>query len=163
MKLTVLTHDKTYEGGTDKLLSYCNKNNIDLNSNEVLYLSVDRKILVSKKEIETYEIMNKLIGLKINRKIVEESFDCSDPFRWEDWEKGNEITCGYEQLISIIFFILLNEDKKILIIDHIEQNLHIAVALHLIKTISNNFNFSNFIFTAYQDYILEKYPIYKGE
>jgi len=157
MKLTVLTHDKTYNGGTDRLLSHCNEKNIDLNSDDVLYLSIDRKILVSKEEIEACEVMCKLMGEEISRQKIEYSFSITDPFRWNAWRKEKEITCGYEQLLSVIFFILLNENKKILIIDHIEKNLHVLTTLHLIKMILSNFNFSDFIFTTYQESVLDRY------
>jgi len=157
MKLTILTHDKTYYGGTDRLLSYCNEKNIDLNSNEVLYLPIDRKILVSKEEIEAYEVMSKLIDEKFNRKNIENMFSISDPFRWNAWRKEKVITSGYEQLLSIIFFILLNGNKKVLVIDHIEKNLHVLTTIYLIRVILNNFNFSDFIFTTYQESVLIKY------
>ena len=159
MKLTILTHDKTYDGGTDRLLSHCNKNNIVLNGKEVLYLPIDRKILVSKEEIEAYEIMSKLMGEKFNRKNIENIFSISDPFRWNAWRKEKVITSGYEQLLSIIFFILLNSNKKILVIDHIEQNLHVLTTIHLIRMILSNFDFSDFIFTTYQESVLNKYLI----
>jgi len=161
MYLKVLTHSSSFEKGTRVLLDYCKENNIDLNGDDVLYFPIDRKISISKEDIEKYnslgyEIMGKLTNTNfITREKIESAFDISDPFKWEDWKIGNEITCGYEQILNMIFSALIN-NKKILIIDHLEQNLHLLSALFLGKIFILHGNFSHIILTTYQDVILNK-------
>ena len=163
MRLKVLSHPSSLEMGTRNLLDYCKKNNIDLNSDEVLYFPIDRKILVSRDEIDAYDIMNKLTdGLSL-RESIERAFDVSDPFKWEDWTLGADINCGYEQILNFLFVVSFKK-RDTIVIDRIEKNLHVTTALYLIKILIDDLKIKNVIITTYQDTIIEWYnDMVKGE
>ena len=141
------------------LLDYCEKENINLNGKDVLYFPIDRRISISKDEMEAIDIMRKLTMGKTFREEIECCFDIFDPFKWESWENGGEITCGYDQLMNLMFRVYIDK-PSILIIDHIEQNLHILVANYLIEVFNSNPLISQIIFTTYQENILKKVEDY---
>ena len=154
MNLKVLSHPSSLEMGTRNLLDYCKKNNIDLNSDEVLYFPIDRKILVSRDDIDAYDIMNKLIGELSLRESIERAFGIHDPFKWEDWKLDADITCGYEQILNFLFVISFKK-RDTIVIDHIEKNLHVITAKYLIKILIEDLKIPNVIITTYQDTIIE--------
>ena len=170
MNLVILTDENSYENGTKKLDQYLKEKNIDLVSSDVLFFPIDRKITISKEEIEKYEsveyvMMGKLTNTHyITREDTEAAFDIHDPFHWEDWEIGKNIACGYEQILNMIFSIISSKNKKILVIDHLEQNLHVLTTIYFLNNLLNNKNFTDIIITTYQPSILERFKeyTYKG-
>ena len=169
MNLVILTDDFSYENGTKKLDRYLKEKDIDLASNDVLFFPINRKITVSKEEIEKYnslkyKMMGKLTNTYyITREDVEKYFDIRDPFSWENWESDKEITCGYEQLLNIMFSVISNEDKKILVIDKLEQKLHVLTATFLLSNLMDSKRFIDIIITTYQPHILERFKDYVYE
>ena len=72
------------------------------NDENVFYFKENRKMQISKTQIENYNLLSKCNGNNI-LKIIEYCYDMSDPFEFEKIQIGYPITCGYLQILNFIF------------------------------------------------------------
>lgn len=134
----------------------------------VLYFETNRRLSISKEEIDSICVYQKLtLGFNILEGI-EQSFDISDPFILEEMKVGDLIHCGYMQLVNLFFNLEKRhqESKKgiILIIDNVELNLHPLVERELIKVLNTYKMIKKVIVSTYtwnKDFILPDTKIIK--
>lgn len=163
---TIIIKGFNFSGKT-KLLEAIRDEYMSRNKN-VLYFGTDRRLSVSKEEIDSICVYQKLIlGFNILEGI-EQAFDMSDPFILEEMKVGDLIHCGYMQLVNLFFNLERNyrDSKKeiILIIDNVELNLHPLVERELIKVLNTYKMIKKVIVSTYtwnKDFILPNTKIIK--
>jgi predicted ATP-dependent endonuclease of OLD family len=133
------------------------------NGENVLYFETNRRLSISKDDMDSICVYQKLtLGFDILDGI-QQSFDMSDPFILEEMKVGDLIHCGYMQLVNLFFslerFHQKDKRKIILIIDNFELNLHPLVQRHLIKILNDYKIIKKIILSTYEwneDFILPK-------
>lgn len=147
-----------YEEGSKLLTRYCK------NIKDMLYFPFDRKITIDKEDlIRPYDVMRQLEGKSPLIKVIEQAYDLNDPFRYQEWEKGNRIISGYEQVMNLIFSILkYSNSNTTIVIDHFEQKLHELLARKLLNDLLGGelFVFKQLIITTYRSSLLDQFKDY---
>lgn len=126
-------------------------------SENLLYLEKDRKLTITKDDIEMTKFTFQLEenGYDLQNEI-EEAYDIKDQFAFENCKYGERINSGYLQLINLFFNIYLHKsDNLIVAIDLIEQNLHELLRVKLVKDILKFKKVKRLIITTYSQSILE--------
>lgn len=155
---------------SDKISDFYNKDLIFLKEqyekkNNVLYFPANRKLLIKTEQINTDDerVMNKLAYGKnfTLKELIEYSYDMKDPFAFENCGYGEKIHCGYLQIMNILYQIKLsNYSDLIVIIEHIENNLHPLIQYKFIFDLFHHEKVKTLICSSFSEYILNEWKQY---
>lgn len=131
-----------------------------LKNNNVLFFGEDRRMNISSEEMDAIDVAMSLERKKTFRHYLETSLRIYDPFL-HDFKKGDNISCGYLQLLNFLYSIykyLEGKTSCVLIVDDISRSLHPLLAYIFITSLPELFpKINNIIFSTYNSYIVEKF------
>lgn len=115
----------------------------------VVLLSENRKVMIDEDDILNIDISNKLMYKNSLKQTIEHRYDINDPFVFDNHKKGDYIKSGYMQLLNMYYYLALQPNDSIIMIDIIEINLHVILQAVIVNDLIKIFNFKKLIITTH--------------